>query len=118
MLKQTIVKVTTNDTKKTYTFLDGKPSEDTPQLWLVTCNLKCIRNPNDIPENGNGDPILILERQSFVDCGKFQPASTDKARPEKTRDIAELLIKALRDSGVLKHVEEAILQSQESSDEQ
>lgn len=117
MLKQTIVKVTTADTRNTYTFIDGKPTEGTPQLWMFNCKLTLVQHPNDIPNDTVGEHILIVERQSLVDCGRLGVARNDTPPPEPRRDIYELLVTALRNAGVLKHVEEAILQSQESSDE-
>jgi len=97
MSRQTIVRITTADTKKTYDL----PGKDIPQLWKAKLTLYSI--------NGQGTKFLgypeveadiYLERQTLIDRGLVSKRSIDTPKPDPSPTTEDLIIELLEHVGV------------------
>ena len=95
-MKKTVVRITTEDTKKTYEL----PGEDTPQLWAAEISVAAVdqyghnRNPDSCKKT------IYLERQTLIDhglIGKMQETK-DQSVPAPTAE--DLILQLLECVGV------------------
>ena len=97
MSRQTIVRITTADTKKTYDL----PGKDIPQLWKAKLSLHSINrdgaNSLSYPE---AEVDVYLERQTLIDRGLVSKRSIDTPKPDPSPTMEDLIIELLERVGV------------------
>jgi hypothetical protein len=99
MSETNIRRITTDDTKKTYEFVNQKPTGDFPQLWRMEVSVSAFEKSGQYVNRGYPIPsrILIVERQTLVDRGLIPPHTTDTKPPENPPETLEDLILRLLD---------------------
>jgi len=92
--------ITTDDTRRTYA-MDGKPSENRPQLWLVRISISWVSEYGmaDRPHGLGHD--FYVERSTLEKLGMMPCAPELKPDPEKAQDeLRETLEKLLSLVGI------------------
>lgn len=93
-----IVRITTNDTKKTY---ELPSEEDTPNLWRVQLTIQSVDRHGRIDSSGYDYPkgTVFVERETLEGAGVLpKPMDTPvKERPEET--VEDLIIRLLEHLG-------------------
>jgi cytochrome oxidase assembly protein ShyY1 len=94
-----IKRITTDDTKKTYEFVNQKPTGDFPQLWRMEVYISALEKSGQYIPRTVTTPfrVLIVERQTLVDRGFLPPSTSDDKPPEKPSETLEDLILRLLD---------------------
>jgi len=87
-MKTTIVRITTEDTKKTYEL----PGEDVPQLWAAEISVTCVDKYGYHTTPNSNKKTIYLERQTLVDHGMLPQSHTDEKPPVPVAPTAEDLI--------------------------
>lgn len=98
-----IKKITTNDTKKTYTFTDGARQDGTPQLWQIECTARPFCNDGSIgplDRYGGMQVFLIVERQTLVNAGELPVVKDDSTPPPGAPTMEEIILQLLDMVGV------------------
>ena len=98
MSSKSVVRITTEDTKKTYEF----PGLDNPQLWAVTLQIKCVdgggfahfSSPSFCTER-----IIHVERETLANAGLIgRPVEKEDKPLEETAE--DLILRLLEHVGV------------------
>lgn len=98
MSEQHIIRIMTDDTKKTYEFVDGHAAEGTPQLHKLEVRIMSGNGQGNFYDNRFVAANLYVEHETLVNVGRFKPA--DKSRPEITETIEDLVLRLLDMVGV------------------
>ena len=94
MNQKTIISITTDDTKKTYTWVDGKPQGEIPQLFaLEITNIGCVENGR-IPTKSSyqiySGSTYVVERDSIYPKPQKKE---DPPQPTAEELLVDLLLK-------------------------
>lgn len=95
-MKETIVRITTADTKKTYEF----PNKNNPQLWEVTMETRCVQVDGSINPSSSIKETLYYERQSLVDAALLPQGRNDSPPPIPPRTLEDMFAEILEHMGV------------------
>ncbi len=95
-MKETIVRITTADTKKTYEL----PGKDIPQLWEVTMTVKGIEDNGKTSGYPSINETLYYERQSFVDAVLLPVWKGDQPTPIPPRTLEDMFAEILKHIGI------------------
>ena len=86
MSRETVTRITTVDTKKTYEL----PDKNAPQLWELALTIACIDERDGSTNTRSGNVAVIhVERQTLVNAGLMPVANDDKEPTEETKETAE-----------------------------
>lgn len=98
-MRQSIVRITTHDTKKTYEYGADVDDAGRPQVWEATLKLKCV-DVNGRTDQYGKSATVYLER-STLERHKLVPQPKDaKPQPEPTETPEDLLLRLLEVVGV------------------
>jgi len=95
MSKETFVRITTEDTKKTYEL----PGKDVPQLWHVSMEIRSHEKGYSICKED-----IYLERQTLVDHGLVPQVEKDTPPPAPVPTVEDLILQLLEAVGVFPEV--------------
>jgi len=95
-MKKTIVRITTEDTKKTYEL----PGEKTPQLWAAEVSVTAVDNNGYHRHPDSCKKTIYLERQTLIDHGLIgtQQETKDQSVPAPTAE--DIILQLLECVGV------------------
>ena len=95
-MKKTVVRITTEDTKKTYEL----PGEDTPQLWAAEISVACVDKNGYHRHPDSCKKTIYLERQTLIDHGLFcvMKETNNQSVPSLTAE--DLILQLLECVGV------------------
>ena len=96
----TSMRITCDDSGKTYEIVDGRSVGKIPQLWEIELAFRMLRLPEC---QSSGSPMmvkkLLVERQLLVDANLVPKSSCDQEAPGISWD--EILLQLLARVGVL-----------------
>lgn len=99
MSEQHIIRITTDDTKKTYEFVDGQAAEGTPQLYRLEVKILSGNGHGVFYADNYTSAIVHVEHETLVKCGRFKPVN--KSEPvEVTETLEDLVLHLLNMVGV------------------
>lgn len=99
MAEQHIIRITTNDTKKTYEFIDGQSVEGTPELYRLEVKILSGNGNGNFYANPYTAVSLHVEHETLVKAGHFKPADKSKL-VEVTETLEDLVLRLLNMVGV------------------
>jgi len=101
MSKQTVIRIETYDTKKTYEFVSGVQNEN-PPLWEVGIFVRPVGSGGTAVASGNQYPkkVIHLERETLESCGLVPSQKKDEPKVEPTRTIEDVILELLEYVGV------------------
>ena len=95
MSSRSIVRITTEDTKKTYEF----PNEGNPQLWAVTLSIEGISFYGQPAHGSVCKKIIHIERETLENAGLL-PKQNEKKDEVAEETAEELILRLLEHVGV------------------
>lgn len=95
-MKETIVRITTADTKKTYEL----PGKDVPPLWEVKMDVRSVDERGYVSSYPALEKVLYYERQSFVDAALLPKYNTDSPAPIPPRTLGDMFAEILAHMGI------------------
>lgn len=97
MSRETVTRITTADTGKTYEL----PDKSAPQLWEIELSIGRVDRYSGIVGTRSKGNLIHVERQTFVNAGLMPVAKGDKKVTEETKETAEdLCLRLLEHLGV------------------
>ncbi len=95
-MKETITRITTADTEKTYEL----PGKDVPQLWAITMTVSGVDRGGEVSKYSSIAETLYYERQSFVDVALLPVWRGDKPPPAPPKTLEDMFAEILAHMGI------------------
>lgn len=102
-MEKNIKQIITDDTGKTYEFVNGESPQPCPQLWNIELRAVCYDSHGHAATDSrffNVWKTFTVERQFLVDNHLVPPAQKDDLPPQKAPEPIDLLIQLLEMAGV------------------
>jgi len=103
MSKQTVIQITTYDTKKTYEFVRGLQNEN-PPLWEVGSFVQRINQNGKISQHQSSykypKKIMYLEEETLKSIGLVTSQKKDQAKKDPEKTVEDAILELLEYVGV------------------
>ena len=89
-MKESIVRITTDDTHKTYEF----PNDDNPQLWQVNLQMEAL-NPFGNAHPNYTQKTVYIERETLEKAGLVPFSKPEDKKRQPTETAEDLILRLL-----------------------